>query len=110
MRSLFNEGLSADSIRILLTDLQHEWQSRGVELVAVSNGWRLQSRPEMRPYLDRLYPETLSRYARATVDTLDIIADEQPVIRVDLETIRCVTVNSLPFTQLDDPGWIDTSV
>lgn len=108
MRSLFNEGLSADSIRILLTDLQHEWQSRGVELVAVSNGWRLQSRPEMRPYLDRLYPEKPPRYARATLETLAIIAYKQPVTRGDIETIRGVTVNSLTVKQLEDRGWIET--
>jgi segregation and condensation protein B len=108
MRSLFNDGVSVDSIRVLLTELQQEWQQRGIELVALSSGWRLQSRPEMRPYLDRLFPEKPPRYARATLETLAIIAYKQPVTRGDIETIRGVTVNSLTVKQLEDRGWIET--
>jgi len=107
LRSLFDEVLTADSIRVLLADLQLQWQQRGVELVSMSSGWRMQSRPEMRPYLDRLYPEKPPRYARATLETLAIIAYKQPVTRGDIETIRGVTVNSLTIKQLEDRGWIE---
>ncbi|MCB1988890.1 MAG: SMC-Scp complex subunit ScpB, partial [Burkholderiaceae bacterium] len=74
MRVLFNDALGSDTIKSLLLDLQQEWVLRGVELVPVATGWRFQSRPEMREYLDRLHPEKPPRYSRATLETLAIIA------------------------------------
>jgi segregation and condensation protein B len=107
MRMLFDDALGADSIKLILTELQGEWSQRGVELVSVATGWRLQSRPEMRVHLDRLHPEKPPRYARATLETLAIIAYKQPVTRGDIEDIRGVTVNSLTLKQLEDRGWIE---
>jgi segregation and condensation protein B len=78
-----------------------------VELVSVATGWRFQSRPQMRSYLDRLHPEKPPRYTRATLETLAIIAYRQPVTRGDIEDIRGVTVNSLLLKQLEDRGWIE---
>jgi segregation and condensation protein B len=80
---------------------------KGVELVCVASGWRFQSRPEMREYLDRLHPEKPPRYTRATLETLAIIAYRQPVTRGDIEDIRGVTVNSLIIKQLEDRGWVE---
>jgi len=57
MRVLFDDMLGADTVRLLLDELQLDWAQRGVELVQVASGWRFQSRPEMREYLDRLHPE-----------------------------------------------------
>src|SRR5659263_431095 len=57
MGVLFNGVLTADSLKLLLEDLQNDWSGRGVELVRVATGWRFQSRPQMREYLDRLHPE-----------------------------------------------------
>jgi len=107
MRALFSDGLSVDTIKHLLTELQQEWTQRGVELVCVATGWRFQSRPEMREYLDRLHPEKPPRYSRATLETLAIIAYRQPVTRGDMEDIRGVTINSLLLKQLEDRGWIE---
>ncbi|MBP8286445.1 MAG: SMC-Scp complex subunit ScpB [Rhodoferax sp.] len=107
MRTLFEDALNADSIRLLLRDLQHEYVHRGVELVSLATGWRLQSRPGMREFLDRLHPEKPPRYSRSTLETLAIIAYKQPVTRGDIETIRGVTVNSLTVKQLEDRGWIE---
>lgn len=107
LRALFSDELGADSIKLLLIQLQQDWLQRGVELVCVSTGWRFQSRPEMRSYLDRLHPEKPPRYARATLETLAIIAYRQPVTRGDIEEIRGVAVNSLLIKQLEDRGWIE---
>ncbi|TXT41298.1 MAG: segregation and condensation protein B [Comamonadaceae bacterium] len=107
MRTLLGEEVSLDTIRDLLSDLQKEWSQSGVELVTLSSGWRFQSRPEMRQYLDRLHPEKPPRYARATLETLAIIAYRQPVTRGDIEDIRGVSVNSLTLKQLEDRGWIE---
>lgn len=107
MRILFKDSLGADTIKVLLDDLQNEWLTKGVELVRVATGWRFQSRPEMREYLDRLHPEKPPRYTRATLETLAIIAYRQPVTRGDMEDIRGVTINSLLLKQLEDRGWVE---
>jgi segregation and condensation protein B len=107
MRVLFNDELGADTIKALLADLQDEWALRGVELVQVASGWRFQSRPHMREYLDRLHPEKPPKYTRAVLETLAIIAYRQPVTRGDMEDIRGVTINALIIKQLEDRGWIE---
>lgn len=104
---LFDGELSADTLKTLLSDLQAEWTGRGVELVQVASGWRFQSRPELRPFLDRLHPEKPPKYTRAAMETLAIIAYRQPVTRGDMEDIRGVTINSLILKQLEDRGWIE---
>ena len=107
MRSLFNDSLGADTLKSLLEELKCEWSNKGVELVSVASGWRFQSRPEMREFLDRLHPEKPPRYTRATLETLAIIAYRQPVTRGDMEDIRGVTINSLLIKQLEDRGWVE---
>ena len=107
MRVLFADEIGPDTLRSLLDELTREWEGRGVELVALASGWRLQSRPEMREYLDRLNPEKPPKYSRAVMETLAIIAYRQPVTRGDIEDIRGVTVASQIIKQLEDRGWIE---
>jgi len=107
MRVLFNDELGADTLRSLLQDLQDDWAQRGAELVSVATGWRFQSRPDMREFLDRLHPEKPPKYTRAALETLAIIAYRQPVTRGDMEDIRGVTINSLILKQLEDRGWVE---
>jgi segregation and condensation protein B len=107
LRVLFSDALGADTIRTLLEEMQLDWAQRGVELVQVATGWRFQSRPEMREFLDRLNPEKPPKYSRAVMETLAIIAYRQPVTRGDMEDIRGVTVNSLVIKQLEDRGWVE---
>ncbi len=108
MKALFDGEIGADTLRQMLHELGSSWQDRGVELVALASGWRFQSRPEMRPYLDRLHPEKPPRYSRAAMETLAIVAYRQPVTRGDIEDIRGVTVSSQIVKQLEDRGWIET--
>ncbi|MDB5962013.1 MAG: scpB [Massilia sp.] len=100
-------GVETARIKLMLEELRHDWQERGVELVSLASGWRFQSRPEMKVYLDRLSPEKPPKYSRATMETLSIIAYRQPVTRGDIEEIRGVTVNSQTIKMLEDRGWID---
>ena len=107
MRALFNGEVGTDTLRRLLDELVNDWQGRGVELVSLASGWRFQSRPEMREFLDRLHPEKPPKYSRAALETLAIVAYRQPVTRGDIEDIRGVTVSSPIVKQLEDRGWID---
>lgn len=107
MRTLFADELGADTLRSMLMSLQQEWSERGLELVAVASGWRFQSKPQMREYLDRLHPEKPPKYTRAALETLAIIAYRQPVTRGDMEDIRGVTINTQVIKQLEDRGWVE---
>ncbi|WP_370663926.1 SMC-Scp complex subunit ScpB [Massilia forsythiae] len=111
MKKLFADdagaGLGSDIIKRLLEELRQDWQGRGIEIVSLASGWRFQSRPEMKPYLDRIAPEKPPKYSRATLETLAIIAYRQPVTRGDIEEIRGVAVNSQTVKMLEDRGWID---
>lgn len=100
-------GVGSDTIKLLLEELRHDWKDRGIEIVSLASGWRFQSRPEMKPYLDRITPEKPPKYSRATLETLAIIAYRQPVTRGDIEEIRGVAVNSQTIKMLEDRGWID---
>jgi segregation and condensation protein B len=100
-------GVGADTIKLMLEELRHDWNERGIEIVSLASGWRFQSRPEMKQYLDRLSPEKPPKYSRATLETLAIIAYRQPVTRGDIEEIRGVAVNSQTIKMLEDRGWVD---
>ncbi|ODU61993.1 MAG: SMC-Scp complex subunit ScpB, partial [Lautropia sp. SCN 66-9] len=107
LRKLFADELGSDVVRALLDELGQDWQGRGVQLAALSTGWRFQSTPQMAPYLERLNPEKPPRYSRAVMETLAIIAYRQPVTRGDIEEIRGVTVSSQVIKALEDRGWIE---
>ena len=107
LRRLVNDEVNADTVRILLDQLRGEWQGRGLELVAISTGWRFQSAAAMRHYLDRLNPERPPKYSRAVLETLAIIAYRQPVTRGDIEDVRGVTVSSSVIKALEERGWIE---
>lgn len=108
MRTLFNDEVGVDTLKALLADLQLDWAQRGCELVSVASGWRFQSKPELRHYLDRLNPEKPPKYTRAALETLAIIAYRQPATRGDMEDIRGVTINSMIIKQLEDRGWVES--
>jgi segregation and condensation protein B len=107
LRVLFDDALGADTLRLMLQDLELEWAGKGLELTRVASGWRFQSRPELRVYLDRLHPEKPPKYTRAVLETLAIIAYRQPVTRGDMEDIRGVAIGSQIIKQLEDRGWVE---
>jgi len=107
LAALFADEIGNDTLRDLLDELAREYADKGIALVQLASGWRLQSRPEMAPYLARLSPERPPRYSRAVLETLAIIAYRQPVTRGDIEEIRVVAVASTIIKQLEDRGWIE---
>jgi segregation and condensation protein B len=107
LRRLFDEELSADTLKNLLAELREEWSGRAVELASLASGWRFQTRAEFRPYVEKLQPEKPPRYSRAVMETLAIIAYRQPVTRGDIEDIRGVTVSTQIIQALESRGWID---
>ena len=107
LKRLFEGELNADTLRKLLAEIAEEWKGRAVELVSLASGWRFQTRAELQPYLERVFPEKPPRYSRAVMETLAIIAYRQPVTRGDIEDIRGVTVSTQIVQSLEARGWID---
>jgi segregation and condensation protein B len=108
LRQLFDDALSAETLRRLLDELRDAWGERPVELVQLAGGWRFRARPEMRPWLDRLKAEKPARYSRAVLETLAIIAYRQPVTRGEIEEIRGVAVATPVIRTLEARGWIES--
>jgi segregation and condensation protein B len=107
LRQLFDDELGAETLKKLLAELREEWSGRAVELASLASGWRFQTRPEFRPFAEKLQPEKPPRYSRAVLETLAIIAYRQPVTRGDIEEIRGVGVSTQIIQTLEARGWID---
>src|SRR5438477_5184087 len=107
LKRLFEGELNVDTLRKLLAEIAEEWKGRAVELVSLASGWRFQTRAELQPYLERLFPEKPPRYSRAVMETLAIIAYRQPVTRGDIEDVRGVVVSTQIIQALENRGWID---
>ena len=108
LAKLFEPAPDTETVRKLLDELALEWASRKIELVQVASGWRFQGRREVQPYLDRLAPEKPPRYSRAVMETLAIIAYQQPVTRGDIEAIRGVAVSTNVIKTLEDRQWVES--
>ena len=107
LSKLFDDDITAQALGEVLLELKNDWQAQSVELVCVAAGWRFQTKPEYKQYLDKLHPEKAPKYARSVLETLAIIAYKQPVTRGDIEGIRGVTVASDIVKKLEDRGWIE---
>ena len=107
LSKLFDPPLEHDVVRKLLDDLRIAWNGRSVELAQVASGWRFQARPEVQTFIDRLSPEKPPRYSRAVMETLAIVAYQQPVTRGDIESIRGVAVSTNIVKTLEDRQWIE---
>jgi segregation and condensation protein B len=107
LSKLFDGELDKTALETVLLELQTDWQPKSVELVQVAHGWRFQTKPEYKTYLDKLNPEKAPKYSRSVLETLAIIAYKQPVTRGDIENIRGVTVASDIVRKLEDRGWIE---
>jgi segregation and condensation protein B len=107
LAKLFDPPLEQEVIRRLLEEMRSAWAARSVELTQVASGWRFRAKPELQPYLDRLAPEKPPRYSRAAMETLAIIAYQQPVTRGDIESIRGVAVSTHVIKTLEDRQWIE---
>ena len=107
MVRLFAERMERTTLHMLLDELKQDWDTRTMELVQVATGYRFQARAEYSVFLARLNPEKQSKYSRAVMETLAIIAYRQPVTRGDIEEIRGVAVNQNVMRQLLERNWVD---
>jgi segregation and condensation protein B len=108
LRSIFDDidRPDADEVRKALIALAEDCEGRPMELVEVASGFRLQVRKEFSQRLSRLWQERPTRYSRALLETLALIAYRQPITRGEIENVRGVTVNPNIIRTLAERGWI----
>jgi segregation and condensation protein B len=100
------ERPSLEQVLIALNELREDYQSRGIELLEVSSGWRIQVRSTCVDFVSRLWQERPSRYSRALLETLALIAYRQPITRGEIEEIRGVAVSANMMRTLHDRNWV----
>lgn len=107
LRELFEEGQRPAKQAFLkaLGDLSNEYQDRGIELIEVASGWRIQVDAEMAPWVAKLWEEKPTRYSRALLETLSLIAYRQPITRGEIEDVRGVSVSSNIIKTLLERDW-----
>jgi segregation and condensation protein B len=101
-----NESISRKQLKDILTELQKDYQERGVQLIRVASGYRFQTRAELGGIISRLWQEKPPRYSQAMLETLALIAYRQPITRGDIEDIRGVSVSSQIMKTLQERGWV----
>ncbi len=95
-----------DQIRGAIAALQEDYAERGIELVQVASGWRIQVGQDMEPWVSRLTEEKPQRYSRALLETLALVAYRQPITRGEIEDIRGVSVSSSIMKTLQEREWV----
>src|SRR6476646_4480328 len=109
---LTNGELSLDepapegSVERALETLREACVDRGVELVEVASGYRYQVKADVHAWVARLWTERQTKYTRATLETLALIAYRQPITRGEIEQIRGVAVNANMVKALEEREWI----
>ncbi|TAL72439.1 MAG: SMC-Scp complex subunit ScpB [Rhodanobacter sp.] len=105
---LFGEGDEVDreDIARALESLVDDCAGRGVELIEVASGFRYQVRRDVHPWVAKMWTEKPSRYSRALLETLALIAYRQPITRPEIEQIRGVVVSSNIVKTLEEREWI----
>ncbi|MDR7192955.1 segregation and condensation protein B [Luteimonas terrae] len=101
-----DEPAPEGSLKQALVDLQAACAERGVELVELASGWRYQVRGEVYGWVSRLWTERQTKYTRATLETLALIAYRQPITRGEIEQVRGVATNSNIIKALEEREWI----
>lgn len=108
LQGLFDDADRPDrpALRGALDVLVAEYEGRGIRLLEVASGWRVQIRSEYSDWLSRLWQERPPRYSRALLETLALVAYRQPITRGEIEDIRGVSVISNIVRTLQERGWI----
>ncbi|MCF7220203.1 SMC-Scp complex subunit ScpB [Marilutibacter chinensis] len=108
LHALFPEEQPAPngSVETAIETLQAGCADRGVELVELASGFRFQVKADVHAWVARLWTERQTRYTRATLETLALIAYRQPITRGEIEQVRGVAVNSNIIKALEEREWI----
>ena len=100
------DEVAHEHIARALEALAEDCGGRGIELKEVASGFRYQVRQDVHPWISRMWTEKPSRYSRALLETLALIAYRQPITRPEIEQIRGVVVSSNIIKTMEEREWI----
>ena len=100
------ERPSQEQLQAALAQLADDYTDRGIELAEVASGWRIQVRQRCTDVVSRLWQERPSKYSRALLETLALVAYRQPITRSEIEEIRGVSISSTIMRTLQERNWI----
>jgi len=108
LQALFGEDERPErpELASALAELAEDYEGRGLEIVQVAGGYRVQVRASVAPWVARLWDEKPARYSRALLETLALIAYRQPITRGEIEEIRGVAVTTQIVKTLTEREWI----
>ncbi len=108
LEGLFRDEEKPDrnALRAALEGLTADYEGRAMELRQVASGFRIQVRESVSDWVSRLWEERPTRYSRALLETLALIAYRQPITRGEIEEVRGVSVSSSIVRTLQERGWI----
>jgi segregation and condensation protein B len=108
LTALFGEGetVAREGVAQALESLAAECEGRGIELVEIASGFRYQIRADVHPWVARMWTERQTRYSRALLETLALIAYRQPITRAEIEQIRGVAVSASIIRTLEEREWV----
>jgi len=100
------DGSNAEEVRGAIAALTEDYETRGLELIEVASGYRIQIRAAVAQPVSRLWQERPAKYSRALLETLALVAYRQPITRGEIEQIRGVAVNPNIIKTLLERSWI----
>lgn len=100
------QPIELDSVRQALIQLQDEYAEKGVSIVEVASGFRVQIDQQVSPWISKLFEERPPRYTRALLETLALVAYRQPVTRSEIEEVRGVAVSTNIIKTLLEREWV----
>jgi len=109
LAEILGDEVDATMLDQALSALASSYAERGIELVEVASGMRLQASGRYAPWLAKLQPQRPPRYSRAVLETLALIAWKQPITRAEIEAVRGVSINPAILKTLSERGWIQSA-
>ncbi len=108
LQGVFEDGAkpTREQLQLALTQLTRDYEERAIELKEFAGGYCLQTKKYYSTWVGRLYAEKPAKYSRALLETLAIIAYQQPVTRADIEEIRGVAITSAMIKTLLEREWV----
>jgi segregation and condensation protein B len=100
------DGSKPEDVRSAIAALVEDYASRGIELMEVATGFRIQIKADVAQPVSRLWQERPAKYSRALLETLALVAYRQPITRGEIEQIRGVAVNPNIIKTLLERSWI----
>ncbi len=91
-------------IREVIREMQSEMDDDnfGLQIIQVAGGYQLTTKPELKPYIDKMIgTENKRGLSQAALETLAIVAYRQPITRIEIEEIRGVKVDRVLYSLME---------